>query len=305
MESRARSRWWPANPKRLFGSSILLLILIAVYVGLWIDNNGLIAKDTTHYGTHGQAVDVYRSRLSLPFHPRPAVLLIHGGGWMFGDRNEFTHLGYWLARKGMVAAAIDYRLTPSGATWPAQAIDVEEAMWWLREHARELNIDPNHVVAIGTSAGGHLAGWLGTSDEIDAQGTHSRANQVASLWGPWDLTVSLPLWHPAMQQGIRQLLGTQSARSASPLFFVNDQSAPTLFVHGTEDHVIDPDQSTRACNALRAANVACEIMILRGEGHGFGSNDEARVDAVYGRLVLFIELHEEAMVTTTQNGIGF
>ena len=289
MNQTKHSPWWPGATRRLIGSSILLMVLVLVYMGLWLDKtNALVTKTTLAYGEHGQLGDLYRSKLALPLHTRPVVLLIHGGGWLLGNREDYASLGNWLAKRGRVALSIDYRLTPQGARWPAQAVDVEEAVWWLREHAQQLNIDPNQVVAVGGSAGGHLAAWLGTTDVVDSRGTHSRVNLVASLWGPWDLSLPLPGWHPAMQQGIRQLLGNSPARAASPLFFIDAHSAPTLFVHGAEDRIINPDQSTRACQALHAAKVACEVIRLPSTGHGFAQDDEENVGIVYNRLLRFI-----------------
>ncbi|HEX7639255.1 MAG TPA: prolyl oligopeptidase family serine peptidase, partial [Burkholderiaceae bacterium] len=160
--------------------------------------------------------------------------------------------------------------------------DARQAVWWLREHAATLGIDPHRVLALGGSAGALLAGWLGTSDRTDARGTHSRADAVVSLWGPWDLTVVPP--REDARHMVDALLGAWPARSASPIFRIDPRASPTLFIHGTADTLVPPGQSTRACEALRASGVHCEVVLLDGEGHGPAHTD---VGGLLSRIVAF------------------
>ncbi|HEY0857017.1 MAG TPA: alpha/beta hydrolase, partial [Albitalea sp.] len=188
------------------------------------------------------------------------------------------------AQHGMLPVAIDYRLAPQ-SHWPAQAEDVEEAVWWLRENAASLGIDPQRVVAVGSSAGGHLAAWLATTNRTSPRGTPSRPDAVVSLAGPWDLAAAN--LHADARGMVATLLGAQPARAASPLWRIDSRSAPALLIHGTKDELIPPDQSTRACAALRAAQVDCDLMLLEGEGHVLSSHD-ADVMARHERIRAFI-----------------
>jgi len=247
-----------------------------------------ITLRTLQYGPlPEQRADVYMVSKPDSSPPRPAVLLIHGGGWVAGSRREFGDLAKWLARQGLVPVAIDYRLVTQ-ATWPAQADDVEQAVWWLRENAASLHADASRVVALGGSAGGHLAAWLGTTNRVNAHGTPSRVNVVVSMWGPWDLTA--PNVREDGKNMIAALVGHQPPRDASPLFRVDSRSAPTLVIHGTADELVPPDQSTRACDALHAVKVDCELMLLPGEGHGLDSGHADPV-AVVQRLKAFLDRH--------------
>ncbi|WP_161974522.1 alpha/beta hydrolase [Piscinibacter terrae] len=218
---------------------------------------------------------------------RPVALLIHGGGWVAGSRSEFGDMARWLAQQGMVPIAIDYRFVTQ-ATWPAQADDVERAVWWLRENAQALHADPSRVVAIGGSAGGHLAAWLGTTDHPSPKGTPSRVNAVVSMWGPWDLTAT-----NVREDGknmIAALMGSRPAQEASPLYRIDARTAPTMLIHGTRDELVPPDQSTHACEVLRAAKVECDLLLLEGEGHGLTSkNPDLR--PVIERLSAFLGRH--------------
>jgi acetyl esterase/lipase/ketosteroid isomerase-like protein len=95
----------------------------------------------------------------LPDEPgsgRPILLQIHGGGWMIGDKREQGGplMGY-LASRGWVCFAINYRLSPQ-AKFPAHIVDVKRALRWIREHAHEYGADPDFICVTGGSAGGHL-----------------------------------------------------------------------------------------------------------------------------------------------------
>src|SRR6476659_9232127 len=107
------------------------------------------------------AADVYRPRGAGPF---PGMLVVHGGAWRMGTRADLAAIAKALAEHGYTAVAIDYRLAPQ-YKFPAQIYDCQAAVRWMREHAKELKIDPNHIGGFGYSAGGHLVALLGTLDD--------------------------------------------------------------------------------------------------------------------------------------------
>jgi len=86
---------------------------------------------------------------------RPAVVVVHGGGWRSGNRGEFPLWNAWLADKGYVVFDIDYRLAPSN--WQEAPADVACAVGWVKENADRYGVDPGRVALMGRSAGGHLA----------------------------------------------------------------------------------------------------------------------------------------------------
>ena len=131
--------------------------------------------------------------------PRPAILVIHGGGWLEGDKSSFVAPrtpGNILefAAAGFVAAAVNYRLSGE-APYPAGLDDCQSAVRWLRSHAGEYQVDPNRMGAYGNSAGGHLALLLGLIDRSpdveERRGPlpveSSRVQAVVSDSGPLDL----------------------------------------------------------------------------------------------------------------------
>src|SRR5262245_893132 len=88
--------------------------------------------------------------------PHPAVVCLHGGGWVRGDRRQLTTTLEALARQGYVAMAPDYRLAPKHR-FPAQFEDCQAAVRWLRAQAKSYDVDPERIGVMGLAAGGHLA----------------------------------------------------------------------------------------------------------------------------------------------------
>ncbi len=124
-------------------------------------------------------LDVYRPHSGV--RPRPAVILIHGGGMWIGSRSDMQEAARALAENGFIAFAIDYFLVDDAAgrnCWPVQLDDAQKAIRWVRVHAPEYEIDPNRVAAFGWSAGGQLAALLSTRETRQDYGNVSILNRV-------------------------------------------------------------------------------------------------------------------------------
>ena len=221
------------------------------------------ANRTERVGAHRLAVDVYEPADVAERTARPAVLMIHGGGWAAGDRGELRDLATLAAREGVVAFSMDYRLTSQdGVHWPMPADDVAEVLAWLRAHAGELGIDPQRIALLGGSAGGHLAAWAARDPD-----PAKRPARLIVLWGPWDLG-PLPDDGPEwVRPTVAKLLDGQPARVASPQHHLVRGMPPTLIVHGSADEIVPVAQSRRACAALRALGNACTLVELPGQAH--------------------------------------
>jgi acetyl esterase/lipase len=118
----------------------------------------------------GPETDCQDRRLDL-YLPRgrsgyPLVLIVHGGGWVMGDKNccgLYPSIGHFFASHGIGAAIINYRLSP-GVKHPSHVRDVARAFAWLREHAAHHGANPNQIFLVGHSAGGHLVSLLATDE---------------------------------------------------------------------------------------------------------------------------------------------
>jgi acetyl esterase/lipase len=124
---------------------------------------------------------------------RPGVILIHGGAWGSGRSNDLDTDARLIAREGWVAFSINYRLADqSDHPWPDELIDVQRATRWVSAHADEYGVDDQKLVAMGMSAGGHLAALLGelgttvdgTGQPIDDPNPPAQVRAVVALSPP-------------------------------------------------------------------------------------------------------------------------
>ena len=192
-------------------------------------------------------LDVYVPASGEP--PFPAVLLFHGGAWTFGISGPMDMAGpaRAMADAGYVAFNVSYRLTgdPEGEhVWPDQLDDAQEAVRWVRAHADRYGVDPDRIAAYGHSAGGFLASHLGVRETRDGStaelaGVSSRVNGVITIAGQSDLTI--PYTQDFDREAVVALLGGTIEEKpdlwaeASPISFVDGDSAPFLIIHGGRD----------------------------------------------------------------------
>lgn len=289
-----------------FGLILLAIVLALAAVGAWFiqvkEQRNVIYSQIGNQKLH---LDLYEPARRWG-KSRPAVLLVHGGAWAVGSKDEFREIGLNLARLGYVAIAVQYRLvTETGNKWPAQLDDCQRAVRWVRAHAKELNVDPNRLGAIGGSAGGHLVACLGTMEtrdnsDLQLAGYSSKVNCVVDMCGPTDLSDDLA---PKVAEGawtndmIRNLLGVSGltrpdiARAASPLYFVDAQSAPMLLIHGRQDPVVPLAQSEWLAAALQKSGVEVQTFYFNG-GHGF--EDGSSILECLKAIHQFLENHLKA-----------
>jgi len=243
--------------------------------------------------------------------PRPGLVLLHSGGWFTGDKREAFDrqqddsrgacMG--LASQGFLVASINYRLTPR-FIWPAQIVDAQRAVRWLRTHAGSFGQDTQHICAVGLSAGAHLAVSLGVlqaahpGDQAGLLATESsRVSCVVDFFGPVNL-IQLVKTSPATIPEVRDLLGQAKPesnpalyRAASPLFFVSSHSVPMLIIHGTHDTDVPMAQSLALQRALQQYHVPAQFIGYEGE-HLFGGLDGQQSRAIWGEVLAFLVAHE-------------
>lgn len=121
---------------------------------------------------------------------QPVVVWINGAGWRGADKNLMAAEMHFLAEAGFAVACIYYRSSAEGA-WPAQLVDCKTAVRFLRAHADDYGLDPDHIGVMGRSAGGHLTAWMAMNgpeyDSGEWAGVSSRVSAAADMFGPVDL----------------------------------------------------------------------------------------------------------------------
>jgi acetyl esterase/lipase len=243
--------------------------------------------------------------------PRPGIVLIHGGGFVggdkryqFDDQDTLFDVCMGLASQGFVVASINYRLAPA-STWPSSLVDAQLAVRWLRTHASEIKLDPQRLCSAGLSAGAYLAVFLGvlqtihTGDQASLLATQSpHVSCVVDFYGPVDLARLVKTAPGPNQEVVQALLDHATPESnpklyhdASPLFYVASQSAPTLIIHGTHDMTVPIEQSQSLQSALQQHDVPVEYITYAGE-HSLGGIDEQQIRGLWGQAVAFLVAHE-------------
>lgn len=198
----------------------------------------------------------------------PAVMLVHGGGWVGGDKGDMRWAAHRFARAGYVAASINYRLVPDGA-FPASSLDVACALSFLRARAGEYLIDPDRIAVYGYSAGGHLVSLLGVAElEADcASGATGPPAAVISGAGPQDLRRYRDWFLLTDYLGGDQDERPEIWARASPITHVGAGEPPFLLIYGSLDLVVGVDQGEAMRDALAAAGNDVRLLSLRGAGH--------------------------------------
>ena len=241
-----------------------------------------IQEDVPYAQVNGQPLllDAYRPA-GQAARPRPAVVLIHGGGWTRFDKSSMRSMAQLLARSGFVAFSVDYRLLRGTENrWPAQLDDVQRAVRWVRANAATYEVNPDRIGAFGHSAGGQLAALLGmeqTRDNSDPALARysSRVQAVVDVSGPTDFTHERD---PDEDAFLANLFGVEYSkdpaiwREASPVFEVSKVSAPFLIVHGSRDDQVPLAQSQELLERLQQAGVPAALVTV-DDGHTFHAPD--------------------------------
>lgn len=204
---------------------------------------------------------------------RPAVLYIHGGGWSGGDKLQSSDMPKALAAHGFVVFNINYRLVHAGGEFPANFLDVKDAMAFLASKSDEWKIDKAKIAVMGGSAGAHLAMLLGYSNNSKFKAPHypvsiARPMAVVSFYGPCDFV-------KGRSGMVDEMLAKDAATGyvdAAPITYATS-AVPTLFVHGTKDDVVSIRHSQKMHKALQDHNIRTELLVLEGAGHGFAADD--------------------------------
>lgn len=202
------------------------------------------------HGKRALQLDLYLPKSTSP-QKKPGIVFVHGGGWRAGFRTNFTAMAIGMAERGYVAATISYRLSPE-AQYPAAIYDVKAAIRWLRKNAKKYGVNPEQIAMGGGSAGGQIASLTGVTNGLEKFDPHAKKSSISSavqaivnIDGLSDFTSETARFHEDDPRknpsaagawfGGRYAEKTELWHEASPVFYVNKNTPPILFLISAQE----------------------------------------------------------------------
>ncbi|VGO17764.1 Carboxylesterase NlhH [Pontiella desulfatans] len=236
----------------------------------------------------GARAEIYKSidGVKLPIHifepnghkagdARPAIVFFFGGGWNSGSPSQFEKQCTYLASRGMVAMSAEYRVkSRHGVKAVSCFSDAKSAIRWVRQNAQRLGVDPNRIAAGGGSAGGHLAGALGTISAFDdptEDPSISALPNALVLFNPALVLAPVEGYdsgNPKKLAGMEARMGVPS-HQLSPYHHIGSGIPPTIIFHGTADKTVPFSSAELFTRQAKKKGNPVELVPYEGQGHGF------------------------------------
>jgi acetyl esterase len=276
-----------ARVDSLMGRNLRLLLLFMI-VGRIVAapvNRGV------EYGRAGDAPLLLDASIPEGSGPFPAVIIVHGGGWIGGHREHSVQpLFEPLSKAGFAWFSISYRLATSFMQLGVAVDDVQSAVAFVKANAHRYNVDPDRLAILGESAGAHLAA-------LAVERAPASVAAVVALYPPTDL-VSLAGNARSIPESLRQVvraagmegLITGYLRELSPIAHVKPGLPPFLLIHGTADTIVPYNQSEQMLAKLLENGVKAELMTVDGGGHGLRAWELShRLSAYRSRMITWLQ----------------
>lgn len=231
------------------------------------------------YGTREMRLDLFSPAEGKG--RRPAVIVVHGGAWITGHHRMENPFAAELARRGYVAATVEYRLS-NEAKYPAQIHDLKAAVRYLRANAARYGIDPERIAAVGASSGGHLVALLGATNGMQGfEGDGGNPRESSAVQAVVDIDGTATFVDPGniekekkgpLDTNTRLIGATYDERpevwrEASPITHVHKGSAPTLFINSSAYRPFQQREEMQA--KLIALGINSEMVVIPDTPHPF------------------------------------
>jgi len=241
-------------------------------VQAYMDQPQIKADVRIAYGNEpAQVVDLFLPKSSGP---HPVVVLLHGGCYLaeYQGLAQTSGIAADLASRGYAVWNVEYRkLGEPGAGYPGTYLDVASALDRLKAEARTHRLNTRRVVALGHSAGAHLALWGASRARLSKSSALWRADPlkvraVVSLGGIGDLKPHAGVFAGACGPSIAQVAPPRTYAETSPAELLPSGAAVTM-IHGEFDHVMPFDTGEAYAAKVRAAGDRGEAIEIKGAGH--------------------------------------
>lgn len=258
-------------------ATVLFFLLVAAFLSRAADYQ---IEGNIRYDRHAETVlDILQPKAPA-LRNRPGVVVIHGGGWVEGQKEDMLdRFCVPFIQRDFVVANVEYRLAKA-APAPAAVEDVLKAAKWFQDHALDYKVDPAHIVVTGESAGGQLALMAGMLPVSTTLGPVIKIAAVIDFYGIADLADQLEgpnqrpyavAWIPPQPDRM------QLAKQMSPITYVRRGLPPNLAIHGDADPMVPYQQSVELTKALQSAHDDAELITVPGGKHGFTPEEMAKL----------------------------
>ncbi len=209
-------------------------------------------------------IDIYYPENTNSDISQPAIVFFFGGGWNFGDINQFKPHATYFSKQGIVCFLVDYRVKNNQGTTPFESLkDAKSALRFIRSHAKEFHIDTGKIIASGGSAGGHLAAATAICSGFNESSDNLSVSCIPN---------ALILFNPVIDNGpggygynrIGDLY-----KDFSPIHNIKKGVPPSIFFLGTEDKLIPVETAEYYKIVVEKVGSRCDLELFEGEGHGF------------------------------------
>jgi acetyl esterase/lipase len=263
-----------------------------------------VLNDIAYSDKARQTLDVY-----LPGEgetPLPTLLMIHGGGFVFGDKASMRTLAGHFVDEGYAVVAPNYRLAPRDV-YPAAIEDVFCALAWTYAHADDYGFDATRIALMGESAGATAAAMLGAVDDVEMylQGCAWPAppaesvQAVIAYYPGFDLSTcdcEFAKEMAAEYLGVEYIDDaaymasvTERFAQATPLYWVDGDEPPFLLIHGLDDDVVPASESQHFRETLHDVGGQAKLLLVPGEGHAFIMRPSALEDKSLAAVDSFLD----------------
>ncbi len=194
----------------------------------------------------------------------PGMIFFFGGGWIEGNRSHFIHQANYFSKRGMVCVLADYRIERNHQSTPFESLmDAKSAVRFMKKNARKFCIDSTKIIAVGGSAGGHLAA---------ATALIQSYNDVSDDLSISSVPDALVLFNPVIDNGPGgygySRIG-EAYKDFSPLHNLKAGVPPTIIFLGTSDNLIPVETAKYYQRIMQKLGSRCDLKLYENQPHGF------------------------------------
>lgn len=230
--------------------------------------------------------------------PRPVLMLIHGGGFLKGNKSLNNARILKMTKRGFVSASVMYRLAPEHK-FPAALDDIKLAIRFLKANAKKYHLNPKRIIVAGSSSGSYLAimaGVTGNSDTFSDYGYYPEVDStVHAVVGQSSPIADFRLAKYARFSLLKRLIGKNTDNrknmltAMSPITYLDATAPPIFLSHGDADPIVPADMSREFVRELEKSGHIYEYHEVKGGSHSFNQSAPNQAQAVFESYLRFID----------------